>query len=93
MAAAGPFEWTSTSVATTSSAAVGIQYLREVGVPPVTLSLTTYDRYTPITLHTTTAADATDLYPGHYKCQPESTLTDFYLIFRLFNAYICMCVK
>jgi len=56
-AAAGPFEWTSTSTvaATTFStttasvaAAGGIQYLREVGVPPVTLSLTTYtiDIYT-----------------------------------------------
>lgn len=67
--AAGSFEWTSTSTPTTSyvtaAAAEGIEYLRaEVGVyPRVTLSLTTYDRYTPIT-YAAAAAAATDLPPG-----------------------------
>jgi hypothetical protein len=56
---------TTTSSATDKVAAAGgIQYLREVGVPPVTLSLTTYIRsiYTPITCAAAVAVvAATDL--------------------------------
>lgn len=75
--AVGPFEWTSTSsYKTTSFATEGIEYLREVGVPPVTPFVDHLRSIThPLYGHRCRHSDL----PRPYTLMQPSKLTDLYL--------------